>query len=136
MIDKSVMVVMFMYAVSGSILAGQIVLADAFEITLTSFEGEPIESHLAGFINESELNERAENSINANFTANSTYYDKTETFTTAAAYVAWELITLLSGTYIFNVMYLMGIPIPFVIIFVTGYLFLLLRTIIGVVRGI
>lgn len=130
------MVIVFMYAVSMSILGAQYVLADAFGLTLTNFEGEPIESHIVGFINEDELNERTANIAAANFTANTTYYDRIETFTTSAAYVAWELITLLTGTYIFNIMLLMGVPEHFVLIFVTLYILLLARAIIGYIRGI
>ena len=136
MIDKAMIVIIFMYAISGSLLAAQLVLADEFGITMKNFEGEAIESHLVIFLNESELNTRAESSINANFTGNTTYYDQVETFTTAAAFVAWELVTLLSGTYVFNIMVLMGVPFEFVVIFVVGYLFLLIRAIVGYIRGI
>lgn len=136
MIEKALIVIIFMYAVSMSVLGAQLVLADAFGITLTNLEGVPIESHIVGFINETELNQRTANIASANFTGNTTYYDKIETFTTSAAYVAWELITLLTGTYIFNIMYLMGVPLHFVLIFVTLYILLLARAIIGYIRGI
>lgn len=136
MIEKALIVIIFMYATSMSILGAQYVLADAFGWTLTNFDGEPIESHLVGFVNEDELNTRTSNVAAANFTGNTTYYDRIETFTTSAAYVAWELITLLTGTYIFNIMWLMGVPIHFVLIFVTLYILLLARAIIGYIRGI
>jgi hypothetical protein len=136
LIEKALIVIIFMYAISMSILGAQLILADAFNITLTNFEGTPIESHIVGFINEEELNQRTANIASANFTGNTTYYDKIETFTTSAAYVAWELITLLTGTYIFQIMALMGVPIHFVLIFVTLYILLLARAIIGYIRGI
>ena len=130
------MIIIFMYATSMSLLGGQYVLGDVFGITLTNIDGVPIESHLLGFINEDELNERSANIASADFQGNSTYYDRVETFTTAAAFIAWELITLLTGTYIFNFLYLMGVPLIFVSIFVTLYMLLLARAIIGYVRGI
>jgi hypothetical protein len=68
--------------------------------------------------------------------ATETFYNKVETFTTAAAAVAWNLILILSGTYIFNFMYLMGVPDVFVAIFVSLYVLLLARAIIGYIRGI
>jgi len=137
LIEKSIMVIIFMYAMSVSILGAQYVIADVFDITLVSpISGVPVESHIVGFVDEDNINTISENIVTGNFTTNSTYYNKVETFTTAAAYVAWELITLLSGTYIFNFMYLMGVPAFFVAAFVILYLILLARTIIGLVRGI
>ena len=109
-------------------IGGQIV-ADMMGITIVNYNGVPVTSHIATAINEDELNTRTANVVSANYTGNSTFYDKIETFTTSAAYVAWELITLLTGTYIFNVLLIMGIPNYFVMI-------LLARAIIGYIRGI
>ncbi len=137
MIEKSLMIIIFMYAVSISVIGGQYVMGDVFGVTLTNFEGVPIESSILGFINEDEINTRAANIVAANYTTqNGDYYNKIETFTTSAAYVAWELITLLTGTYIFNFLYLMGIPLIFVVGLVMLYVMLLARAIIGYVRGI
>ena len=74
--------------------------------------------------------------MSANFQGNSTYFDKVETFTTGAAFVAWELVTLMTGTYIFYIMFLFGVPEIFVLVFVTLYVLLLARAILGYVRGI
>jgi hypothetical protein len=82
------------------------------------------------------VNERTTNIISADFQGNSTYYDKVETFTTGAAFVAWELVTLMTGTYIFYIMYLFGVPLIFVLGMTILYGFLLARAIIGYVRGI
>ena len=149
MIDKTLVIIIFMYAISFSILGIQYELGDIYGVTLVTIvdlrdssgnivtpAGTAIESSLLGFINQGELNQRAINIVQGNFTGNTTYYDKVETFTTGAAFVAWELVTLLSGTYIFNMMYLLGVPLYFVIGFLALYLFLLARTIIGLVRGI
>ena len=136
MIDKPLIIIIFTYALSFSILGIQFEVADVWKKTLVNFEGEPIESHIVNFINQDELNQRSVNMVNANFTGNSTYYSKIETFTTGAAFVAWELITLLSGLYIFNFVYLMGVPQYFVVGLVMLYLILLGRAIVGYVRGI
>ncbi len=129
------MIVIAFYAVSISLIGGQWA-ADIFGLTLVNMDGVPIKSHLIGFIGESELNTRTANIVAANFTANSTFFDKIETFTTGAAFVAWELITLLTGTYIFYLMFLFGVPLIFVTGFVILYVLLLARAIIGLVRGI
>ena len=130
------MVILFMYSVSFAVLGGQYVVADVFGVTLVNMNGEPIQSHIISFINTDSLNTQTAKIVAADFTENTTYYNKIETFTTGAAYVAWELITILTGTYIFNFMYLMGVPLYFVAGFVFLYGILLARAIIGYVRGI
>lgn len=125
-----------MYAASLSIMGVQYVIADVFHVELTNLDGVPITSSIVGFIGQSEFNQRMINIVQANFTSNSTFYSKIETFTTGAAFVAWELVTLLTGTYIFNFLYLMGVPLIFVMAFLMLYLFLLARAILGYVRGV
>ena len=149
MIDKALIVIIFMYAISFSILGIQYELGDVYHVdlvtivdvkdssgTVTIAAGTPIKSSLIGYINQNELNTRASNMLSANYTGNTTFYSKIETFTTGAAYVAWELVTLLSGTYIFNLMYILGVPLYFVLGFLAIYIFLLSRAILGYVRGI
>lgn len=136
MIDKALMIIIFMYSVSFSILGVQYVTSDILDIEMTNLEGVPIRSHTLAFIDLDTLNNQTAKIVVADYNDNSTFYDRVETFTTGAAYVAWELITILSGTYIFNFMYLMGVPLYFVAGFVILYTLLLARTIIGYVRGI
>jgi len=136
LIDKALMVIIFMYAVGFSIVGVQYTLADVFGITLTNVEGVPIDSALRGFIKQDIINQQTENIVTANFTTNSTFFDRVETFTTGAAYVAWELITLMTGTYIFYIMLAFGVDEIFVGIFVILYVLLLARAILGYVRGI
>lgn len=136
MIDKALMIIIFMYAAGFSIVGIQFTLGDVFGITLTNMEGLPVDSALRGFVKQDELNIRSANIVSANFTQNSTFYDRIETFTTGAAFVAWELITLMTGTYIFYIMILFGIDEIFVIAFLALYIMLLARAIVGYVRGI
>ena len=136
MIDKALMIIIFMYAVGFSMLGIQYTLADTFGITMTNMEGTPIKSALHGFIKDDNINERTQNIVSADFQGNSTYYDRVETFTTGAAFVAWELVTLMTGTYIFYIMFLFGVPEIFVLVFVTLYVLLLARAILGYFRGI
>ena len=135
-----------MWSISFSILGGQYIIADVYEIeimnTWTDFDGDgdadvtPLKSHLLSIINEETINETTQNIVTADFRNNSTYYDRVETFTTGAAFVAWELVTLLSGTYIFNLLYLLGIPLMFIAFFVILYLALLARAIIGYINRV
>ena len=125
-----------MYAASLSIIGVQTVIANVYDIELTNLEGVPITSSIVGFLSEETFNQRTINIVNANFSTNTTFYNRVETFTTGAAFAAWELVQLLSGTYIFNFLYLMGMPLVFVIAFLMLYLLLLARAVLGYVRGI
>ncbi len=93
-------------------------------------------SAIVGYLQNDDFNTSTTEITSANYTGNSTFYSKVETFTTGAAYVAWELIGLMTGTYIFNMMLLIGIPAWFVTAFIALYILLLARAIIGYVRGI
>lgn len=137
-----------MWSISFSILGGQYIIGDVIGVELqntwTDFNGDGIvdetdhivlKSHLLTIIDEDTINTTTQNIVSANFEGNTTYFDKVETFTTGAAFVAWEVITLLSGTYIFNLLYLMGLPLMFIAFFVIMYLVLLGRAIILYVRG-
>lgn len=137
MIDKALIIIIAMYAVGFGIYGIQLTLATEYGITMVSpVTGEPIQTALGGYIQEDEFNERTERIRNAAYTTNSTYFDKVETFTTAAAFIAWELVELMAGVYIFHIMYMMGVPFPFVALAITLYVLLLARAIIGYIRGI
>jgi hypothetical protein len=136
MIDNALKIIIFMYAAGFSLLGVQYTMADTIGLEMTNLDGVPIKSALHGFINDDEINTRTQNIVSADFQGNSTYYDKVETFTTGAAFVAWELVSLMTGTYIFYIMFLFGVPEIFVLVFVTLYVLLLARAILGYVRGI
>ena len=136
MIDNALKIIIFMYAAGFSLLGVQYTLADTMGFTMTNMDGVPIKPALHGFIQDDQINTRTSNIVSANFQGNSTYYDRVETFTTGAAFVAWELVTLMTGTYIFYIMYLFGVPLIFVLGMTILYGFLLARAIIGYVRGI
>jgi len=112
-------------------------LAQVYHVELVSpVNGQPVNSAIVGYLQTDKFNQSTQNIVNANYTGNSTYFDKIETFTTGAAYVAWELVGLMSGTYIFYIMLLFGVPTWFVSGFIILYILLLARAIIGYVRGI
>ena len=137
MLDKSLMVMIFMYSVSFAVLTGQYVLADSFGITLQAADGTSLESHILDLIREGEINEMTASIVAGTYTdEDGLVHDRIIDFNISAAYVAWELVQLLSGTYIFNLLYVFGVPIIIVTGIVTIYLFLMARTIIGLLRGL
>jgi len=125
-----------MLIVSLSVLGGEVVTYNITGVHLTSYTGQEVSGLVETIVDMDAFNEQTEEIITANYTANTTYYDRVETFTTGAAFAAWGLITLLSGTYIFNFLYLMGVPEFFVTILVVVYVALLGRAVMGYVRGI
>ena len=136
MIESALQIMLCMWAVSFSVFGFQVVLADVAGTELTNYEGEPIRSHLSDLLRQKEFNQVTENVVTANYQDNTTRYDKVETYPIAAAYVAWELVQLLSGTYIFAFLVLMGEPPIFVTILVVLYFALLARAIVGYIRGV
>lgn len=137
MIDKALIIVIFFYAFGFISVGLEYSVAQIWHVELVSpLTGEPMNSAIVGYLQQDNINTRTENIVNANYTANSTFFDKIETFTTGAAYVAWELVALMTGTYVFRTMLLLGVPDWFVTSFIVLYVLLLARAIIGYVRGI
>jgi len=137
LIDKALIIIIFFYAAGLMFIGMEYTLGTLYDIEIISpVDGQPITSNILAMLEEEEFNSRTVAITTANYTGNSTFFDRVETFTTGAAFVAWELIQLMTGTLIFNIMLLFGVPAWLVGLFVTGYIMLLARAIIGYVRGI
>lgn len=137
MIDKSILIIIFMYGASISFLTIEYVMVDVFHITVTNYAGQ----QMTGAFVTTQLNLEAFNSIsqeieNGTFNQNTTFYNKIETYATAGAAVAWNFISLLTGLYVFNLLTFLGVPLPFVTGLAILYVFLLARTIIGLLQRI
>lgn len=137
MIEKPLIILIFMYSVSFSLLGVQYMLGDAFGITLMSWNGVPIKSSILSFIHQDTLNSVTQNIANVNSTYNSTL-DAVENSFNIGINIGFELLTLLTGTYIFNLMFLLIGPDSAIWIagFVVLYAIMLGRTIIAYVRGV
>ncbi len=133
--SKAPLIWMFMIFISGSALTVQYVLGDIFGVTFTTPDGDPIKSNILSIIDINEINIRELNIIEGNFTENTTAFNRVENSAVASAYVAWEALQLVSGTYIFNLMLLFGMPIVLVAFMVIVYVFLLGYFIWTAVRG-
>ena len=120
----------FMYATSFGLLGAQYLMGDIIGVTMTDIEGNPLKSSILDTINVDTLGTSAQNVIGTNATA------VTTDPITAAAGIAWELIQLMTGTYIFNIAYLMGVPLIIVAGMTLLYIILLMRTIIAYLRGV
>tara|TARA_B110000014_G_scaffold227169_1_gene186865 strand:- start:346 stop:738 length:393 start_codon:yes stop_codon:yes gene_type:complete len=130
MIEKSLYIMIFMYSISFSILGAQFIVGDIMGVEMTDINGDPLKSSILTTIQVDQLNTSAQNVIGTNQT--SIVSDPI----TAAAGIAWELILLMTGTYVFQIAYLLGIPSILVAGMVLLYIILLMRTIIAYLRGI
>lgn len=139
MIDKALLIIIFMYGASVSYLTVEYMMVDVFHITVTNYNGDVLTGGLvATWMDLTNFNTVSGQIVNGTYTPENatTFYNRVETFTTAAAAVAWNLIELLSGLYIFNLILFLGVPWPFVTGLAVVYMLLLARAIIGYVRGI
>lgn len=135
MIEKPLMILLFMYAINFSLLTGQYVVGDVYGITLTNYQGEPIRSSILEFLNTGTLNTVTGEIAQVNNTRNNTLDAVTDSFEIGIT-IAFELLTLLTGTYIFNLLYLLGIPPIFLAGLIAMYAIMLGRAIIAYVRGV
>jgi hypothetical protein len=126
-----------MYAASISFLTVEYMFVDVFHITVTNYNGQELTGGLVTNFMELETFDAVSGAIvNGTFNQNTTFYNKVETYATAGAAVAWNFVTLLSGLYIFNLVIFLGVPLPFVIGIAILYVFLLARTIIGLLQRV
>ena len=130
MIEKPIIIIIFMYATSFGILGAQYAIADVFGLTLTNWEGTEIKPSLLAIIAQDTLN-----LLTTNVTSTNQTTIQTDPIT-AAAEITLQLFLILTGTYVFNFIYLMGVPAIIVSGFALLYLILLARTMIAYLRGV
>ena len=125
-----------LWAISGSLLAMQYIVADQFGMILRTPDGGAMKPYLLQLIDEDAFNTAtAAIQLGQNGTAADPGWDTVEDVDLSGAYIVWQLVDIVTGLYIFNLLLLFGIPIQFAIIFVMGYCVLLAITIIGYVLG-
>ena len=142
MIEKSLVIIIFMYATSFAALGVQYTIADSFGINLVGANGDDISSNVLDFIDTGFINQISDvdrgdppGSSNQAGVFNQTAMSL-DPIVSAAGLVV-EIFLLLTGTYIFNLLfYLIGIPPIWIAGFVVLYFFLLMRTIVAYLRGI
>jgi hypothetical protein len=129
MIEKALIIIVFMYATSFSLLGGQYIMS-VYDIELVNVDGTPFESALLDIIDTDRINQVTENLNTINGTE-----AESNPIEVAAGLVV-DLIAIMTGAYIFNVLWLAGIPDIFVNGVIVLYAFMLFRALIGYLRGI
>jgi len=106
--------------------------ADIGPLKCSEYVGQPIKSYLVGYIDLTNITGLLSDSLSGSDGT----FDRIIGFTLAAAYVAWNLVAILSGFTIFSLLWFLGVPF----IIVTGigviYAVFLARAILGYVRGV
>lgn len=99
--------------------------------------GQPMKPYILDVFTNGNINNIVARSSTGTYSnSDSSDFDKVINFSTAAAHVAWDVILLLTGTYIFNFLYFMGVPLIFVVGFGIAYAVFLIRAIFGYIRGV
>ena len=101
---KSLIMIIAMYALSISLLTVQWAIADVFGITLTDINGNPLKPTLLSGVNTGNLNTFQQNVTNTNPVT------LTVNVISTNAVMLWQLFQLATGTYIFNILFFMGVP--------------------------
>lgn len=135
MIEKALIVIIFMYSVSFAVLAGQYLIGDVFGITLKNYNGDEIRTPLLDVIDQDTLNSVTLSIANANDTRDDTLSALENAYQVGIS-VGFDLVMLLTGTYIFNLLWLLGVPPIIIAGMVIIYAILLGRALIAYIRGV
>ena len=135
MIEKPLIIIIFVYCASFSTLAGQYLVGDVLGITITNPEGVEIKSNLLAILDIDNLNQITSTIADSESQTNSSLAPIENAFN-IGMFVGWELLGLLTGTYIFNFLLLMGIPSIVIGGMLLVYFIMVARTIIAYIRGV
>lgn len=144
MIEKPLFIIIFMYLAGFGLVASQYWFADVMGMTLTGYDGAEIRSSAIDILNMANLNAATANIQNATDAENATLSSIDNAFqigyNVAKILIGnpLDVATLLTGTYVFNFIYLLGGPATLIIIvpMVAVYAIMLGRTLIAYVRGV
>lgn len=116
-----------MYALSFSLLIGQYIFADVLGMSMYSpTTGVELQPAVLQFINTGTLNTIAVDVVNVNSTTSNVFTGIERAFQLGMT-IGLELFQLMTGTYIFSLVQVLGIPNIVTLPFVTLYVFLLIR---------
>lgn len=122
-----------MLAISIGISVAQFVYADAYGIILVGFDGKPLKDVVLQITNIGTIN----NIVGQTNAINSTnIQSNTLGVASAIANLAVLLVELVTGTYVFDILYHLGVPVIFVAGMVILYVALLARAVLGWIRGV
>lgn len=131
---KALMIILAMYSMSFSLLTVQYVWGDYYGLTLTNSQGSSLKTNLLLFLDGNALNTITSDIANIQSHSNSTLDAITNAYQLATT-TGFLLLQVLTGTYIFNLLYLLGLPGPFVGYFMILVVIMAAIGIIAYIRG-
>lgn len=122
-----------MLSISIGISVAQFVYADAYGIVLVGFDGKPLKDVVLQITNIGTINTL----FGEANTLNSTNIQSNPIgVASAIATLAVTLVELVTGTYVFDILYHLGVPVIFIVGMIILYIALLARAILGWIRGV
>lgn len=116
-----------MYALSFSLLIGQYIWSDVMGLTMYSpITGTPLQSAVLQYINTGTINAISTDVVNVNATTSNVFTGIERAFQLGMT-VGLDLFTLMTGTYIFNLLQILGVPAIAILPLVALYVFLMIR---------
>ena len=139
MMDKSLIIIIFMYSAGFAFLGVQYIIGDVFGVTMTTPSGVEVKSNLLQALHVSNM-EQFQNSLNTtgsycNVLSLGCVFN-TANYLVVAGNVGWDILLLSTGLYVFNILYLFGVPLIFIFAFIILYIIFVARAIIGWIRGL
>jgi len=128
--EKALTIIIFMYAMSFGLLGAQYMLADSFGVVMTSYDGTPLKSNILQTADFERFTDISEDVLQTNSTTIRTNP------VIAAAEIIYELFQILTGTYIFQVLSILGVPAIFVTAIIFIYFIFMIRAVVLFLRGI
>lgn len=129
--EKALIIIVVMYSVSFSLVGAQYVIGDVFGVTLTDFNGNPLQLQLIPIENQGKFNL---NQNNATSTAPVVINNNPITNASNVINAGWSLFLLFTGTTVFSMLGMFGIPQVFLIPIVAIYTIFLIRSLIGMLK--
>lgn len=135
-------IIIFMYLSGYCLIGVQWLYADVLNITLVNEDGIELRSTIIDIIDQENINAVSVNIANATQAENSTLSAIDNAFqvgyNVAKIYVGAgvDVAMLLTGTYIFNLVFWVGVPAIFIVPMAVVYCFMLGRTLIAYIRGV
>ena len=128
--EKSFIIIISMYSLSFMLLVGQWAIADVFGITLTGFDGTPLKTNLLSLANPQRIN-----TFEANVTNTNLLTTAVNIITVNGGYL-FNVIQIITGTSIFNVLLYLYVPPLMVVSLTLLYIIFLAVTIISYIYRI
>lgn len=139
MLDTALRIIIFMYVASWGVLIAQYYFGDVMGEPLVSpVTGEEVRPAIIGTLNRDGIRSTTQDMTEGNYNRDDgNPFSQFVDYGIAAAFVAWDLISIIAGLEIFwFLMGYLGLPMVVVAPFMAIYLILLGRAIVGYIRGV